>query len=116
VLPFGKLLYHHLANARPKIGVREFARRAGIPPSMMSKLHNAQCPMPQERAADWADLLGLDGEPRREFLFAAGLTHAPTVVREGVDDLHRSVKQWQRRAAQLERELQRALDDARRLG
>lgn len=107
MLPFGQLLYRHLAAAKPPVGIREFARKTGVQPSMLSMLRKGKCPMPAARVEEWADLLDLTGDLRREFIQAAALTHIPQPeVRKQLASLAEDLRQSKRRYADLERRFQ----------
>lgn len=103
MLPFGKLLFRYLK--RKPLGVREFARIASVPPSMVTKLHTAKCPMPMKRVGEWADLLDLSAHERKEFTIAAGLTHAPAEVHGCIVEIQAEVRTLRRKYAELERRL-----------
>lgn len=108
--PFGQLLY--LLLKQRKLGVRDFARRAGVPHTMLSNIKRGGT-MPIKRAKEWAEILDLSSEERVTFVDSAGMTHTPPVVHDMIDRL---VKAWQTRLADVEDRYQRLLDEVRRRG
>jgi transcriptional regulator with XRE-family HTH domain len=61
--------------------LREFARRAGVPPSLVSRIRHGKRSLPTGRIEAWADLLGLTGHDRAEFIDAAMWTAVPKRLR-----------------------------------
>lgn len=83
MLPFGVLLKRHLKARR--LSEVEFAKRVDdkqpninhIIHGRPSRKNGASRRPPLEHLGRWADVLGLSGADRSEFLLAGELTHAP---------------------------------------
>jgi transcriptional regulator with XRE-family HTH domain len=61
--------------------VREFAQKAGVARSFVQSVRSGRRRVPLARVPTWADLLGLQGAKRTEFLDAAYLSHVLREVR-----------------------------------
>lgn len=109
---FGELLHRHLKLR----GVQaiDFARRVGVSRSMVSLLQKGLCPMPMERVVDWVKELGLTEAEAKEFREAAGLTHAPEVVKELIDELRWTQTQLRARIDKQRKEYEDLLAEVRR--
>lgn len=77
--PFGVVLDRHL-EARD-LSLRAFARQAGVPVSLLSRVKSGERAVPTERINAWADLLHLRGDEREEFVDAAMWTAVPARIR-----------------------------------
>jgi hypothetical protein len=77
--PFGAVLDRHLEAS--DLSLRAFARLAGVPVSLLSRVKSGERAVPTERITAWADLLNLRGPDREEFIDAAMWTAVPVRVR-----------------------------------
>jgi transcriptional regulator with XRE-family HTH domain len=82
---FGHLLAQHLATAG--LSQRAFALRLGLTQAYISKVVHGRRAIPYAGIERWADLLGLAGAARDEFLLAGDLTQTPPRVRQLLDRL-----------------------------
>lgn len=80
---FAAVLEKHLK--RRGWSLREFAREAGVPPSLVSRTMHGERAVPTGRVEEWADLLDLRGQERGEFIDAAMWTAIPERVRPWVE-------------------------------
>lgn len=76
---FTDVLDRHLAAKG--ISLRAFARSAGVPVSLLSRLKKGQRAVPVGRIEAWADHLGLRGDERAEFIDSAMWTAVPKRLR-----------------------------------
>lgn len=83
--PFASLLARHLA--RLGWSQRDLAQRLGLRQPAVAQWSNGRRPVPEERVEALADILGLTGSTRGEFVLAALLTGAPATLHPMVEAL-----------------------------
>lgn len=92
----------------------EFAKRIGIHPPTLSRMLRGSVTnpvrLPVEDGEHWADLLGLKGADRREFLVAMGMEVASPALRDHVLELRRQVEALRNQVADAEGRLRIARD------
>jgi transcriptional regulator with XRE-family HTH domain len=88
--PFGKVLGRLLEKR--EVGLRDFARRVGLPSSFISRVKQGQSVVPTARIEAWADVLELSGQERTEFIDAAYWSAVPERVRPWVESKITSAK------------------------
>jgi transcriptional regulator with XRE-family HTH domain len=93
VRQFPELLRLHLCRAG--LSQAEFARRVGLSPAQVSHVAGGHGATYWRRGELWADVLGLSGEPREEFLLSLETAAAPPRVRARLLHLERKVKRGQ---------------------
>jgi hypothetical protein len=97
---FGRLLTALIAEKTE--GKSAFARACGSTAGFINNVCRDRRLPPLDSIESWADALSLTGEPRRLFLQAAFLAHAPSQVRDLVRDLQRQVADQGHRITCLE--------------
>lgn len=59
----------------------DFARLVGVRPQFLVSIRKGERHLPPGRVEEWADVLGLKGTNRRNFIIAAMLPKCPALVR-----------------------------------
>jgi transcriptional regulator with XRE-family HTH domain len=78
---FSRLLRAALEDAKPPRTQTWLAERLGITQQHASDIVNGKHRPPRDKIEAMAELLGLDGDKRQEFLVEAYVTHVPDFIR-----------------------------------
>jgi transcriptional regulator with XRE-family HTH domain len=80
---FGSILGKLLKKR--EVSLRAFAKEAGVPPSLVSRIIRGEHGIPMARIEPWADFFELNGQERSEFIDAAMWTTVPKRLRPWIE-------------------------------
>jgi predicted transcriptional regulator len=114
VVTFGELLAAYIK--REKLTYRDFAKKAGIPPTKTSHFVSGIRTPPLEKVGKMVTALHLDEQEAAEFMEAAYLAHAPEEVRLLVSGLRSQLAKAAKQHALLVSQHALIVAELKRLG
>jgi transcriptional regulator with XRE-family HTH domain len=97
---FGPLLANCIESAG--FTFNGFAKKVGAGSSTISQISTSKRTPPLDQIDHWADVLGLKGEKRAEFLEIACLEHCPEPIRAEYQRLKTQVQKLEARMTKIE--------------